>query len=532
MKAIVTVLLAGLVLVFAVQPAKAQFSYITNNGSLTITGYTGPGGAVTIPDMLNGLPVTAIGDNAFYICLSLRSVTIPDSVTNIGIQAFYHCHGLTNAILGNHLTTISELMFAYSGLQTITIPNSVTDIGDYAFYDTLLTRLTISDSITNIGTYAFYGCYLLPSVTIGTNLTSIGGYAFTYCTDMTNIVIPDSVTSIGDYAFYDCTSLTTVSIPDNFTNIGFCVFESCKGLTNIAFGSHVVRIGVGEFADCESLAAVTIPDSVTDIEPGAFSSCGLSQVTIPGNVTNVGDEAFGFCLQLGAIAVDAANPAYTSVGGVLFDKSQTTLVEYPAGIAGSYAIPNGVTVLGSGAFGGCGRLTGVIIPDTVTVLEHGSFDGCSNLTSITIPASVTSLGSRTFLNASHLQRIYFQGDAPSQDGTEFYGVPNVSNTNATVYYLPGTFGWGTRYGNLATAQWYLPNPLILAQGPGFGAQNGQFGFTISWATNAAVVVEASTNLAQPAWLPLATNTLTAGSAIFSDPDWTNFPARLYRLRSP
>jgi hypothetical protein len=149
-----------------------------------------------------------------------------------------------------------------------------------------------------------------------------------------------------------------------------------------------------------------------------------------------------------------------------------------------------------------------------------------------IPDSVNSMGSYAFNNASSLQSIYFQGNAPSDDGTEFNGVRNPSNINATVYYLPGTLGWGNTYGYLPTVPWYLPNPLILAQGPGFGVNASQFGFTISWATNAAVVVEASTNLAQPLWSPVATNTLAAGSAYFSDTQWTNSPARFYRLSSP
>jgi hypothetical protein len=63
-------------------------------------------------------------------------------------------------------------------------------------------------------------------------------------------------------------------------------------------------------------------------------------------------------------------------------------------------------------------------------------------------------------------------------------------------------------------------------------ETNQFGFTISWATNLSVVVEASTNLANPVWLPLATNTLTGGSAYFIDPQWTNYPGRFYRLSAP
>ena len=70
---------------------QVPFNYTTNNGTITITGYTGPGGAVTIPDTINGLPVTSIGDYAFCNCTSLTSVTIPNSVTSIGDEAFSYC---------------------------------------------------------------------------------------------------------------------------------------------------------------------------------------------------------------------------------------------------------------------------------------------------------------------------------------------------------------------------------------------------------------------------------------------------------
>jgi hypothetical protein len=62
--------------------------------------------------------------------------------------------------------------------------------------------------------------------------------------------------------------------------------------------------------------------------------------------------------------------------------------------------------------------------------------------------------------------------------------------------------------------------------------SNRFGFIISWATNTSVVEEACTNLANPTWSPVGTNALTGGSAYFSDPQWTNYPGRFYRLRSP
>jgi hypothetical protein len=146
---------------------------------------------------------------------------------------------------------------------------------------------------------------------------------------------------------------------------------------------------------------------------------------------------------------------------------------------------------------------------------------------LTIPNSVTSIGQYAFNVCSNLTSIYFTGNAPSQtnDSTVFAGDP------ATVYYLPGTTGWGALFDGLPTAPWFLPNPLILTHSAGFGVQPGGFGFTISWATNVSVVVQAATNLANPVWIPVSTNTLTGGTNYFSDPQWTNYPARFYRITS-
>jgi hypothetical protein len=100
------------------------------------------------------------------------------------------------------------------------------------------------------------------------------------------------------------------------------------------------------------------------------------------------------------------------------------------------------------------------------------------------------------------------------------------------YYLLGTSGWGATFGGRPTALWPLPYPLVLNQGPGFGLWTNGFGFIIFWATNTSVVVEACTNLADQVWVPVATNTLTGGSCCFSDPDWTNYEGRFYRVRWP
>ncbi len=112
-------------------------------------------------------------------------------------------------------------------------------------------------------------------------------------------------------------------------------------------------------------------------------------------------------------------------------------------------------------------------------------------------------------------------------------------TPATIYYLPGTVGWDPTFGDRPTAVWRLPQPMVLTLPPDFGVKSNAFGFRISWATNATVVVEASASLLNPAWLPISTNTLTMdlnpltdGWCYVSDPQWTNSSARFYRIRSP
>ena len=105
----------------------------------------------------------------------------------------------------------------------------------------------------------------------------------------------------------------------------------------------------------------------------------------------------------------------------------------------------------------------------------------------------------------------------------------LDDNNAIVYFLPGSTGWGVTFGGRPTALWL---PQIQTSDASFGVQTNQFGFNINWANDQVVVVEACTNLANPTWSLLQTNTLTGGSVYFSDPDWANHPARFYRIRSP
>jgi hypothetical protein len=110
--------------------------------------------------------------------------------------------------------------------------------------------------------------------------------------------------------------------------------------------------------------------------------------------------------------------------------------------------------------------------------------------------------------------------------------PFAEDTNATVYYLPGTTGWSTFNKNSGLAPAVLWNPQAQTSDASFGLQTNQFGFNITGTADIPIMVEGTTNPAQPLWTPLFTGTVSNGTVYFSDPQWTNYPSRFYRLRSP
>ncbi|MHC5185176.1 MAG: leucine-rich repeat domain-containing protein [Planctomycetota bacterium] len=215
----------------ALAEISGDYEYTNNgDGTCTIINYLGTGGDVTIPDTLNGLTVTIIGDRAFYSHTGLKSIFVPDSVITIGEEAFSSSRYIT-------------------------------------------------------------------TVTIGSSVNAIGISAFSNCDALTSIAIPESVTTIGDEAFYSCDQLSSATISDSVTTIGDKTFYYCAKLTSVNIGS---------------------------------------------GVTTIGSQAFSYCDILTDIMVDPANSAYSSVDGLLFNKSQTELIQCPGGKTGTYSIPNGV----------------------------------------------------------------------------------------------------------------------------------------------------------------------------------------------
>lgn len=437
-----------------------MWGYGVADGAATVTNAVPATGALAIPSVLGGCPVTGIGPSAFSGCTNLASVAFPDSVTSIGEGAFSSCRGLESVAISDGVLDVGDSAFAYcSGLKTVTLGNGATNIGSGAFNECRgLRTLTLGDHVASIGSEAFRGCSGLTGVVLPASLQTLGAAAFGACSNLASIAVdtanpwhvgwnglvfsgnmdtieccpagktgactlPDGVVHVGAYAFLGCAGVTSLTIPDGVADIGEHAFEGCSGLKALSIGEGVVRIGEEAFHGCTGLTTVTIPDGTADIGERAFYNCtGLKTLTVGNGVTNIAPHAFYGCTALRTLGL---GNKLANIGDYAFDRCSGLVI---------LDIPDCVENIGGSAFYGCTGLTTVAVGNSVTNIGSYAFYGCRGLESVSLGRNVASIGTGAFAACSGLS-----GFAVSAGNPSYASVDGVLATRdmQTLIAFPG-----------------------------------------------------------------------------------------------
>ena len=345
---------------------------LLDDGTAEITKYCGDIDTeeLIVPDQIDGYKVTSIGKDALFYYDGLKTIKLPESINNLDSNPILFCGDVRFSISPDHpyLAVIDGVLFTKPDKRLICCPDTKESY-------------SVPDGIEIIGECAFYGCRSLNSITLPNSVTSIEICAFSNCSGLSSITLPDNLISIGDYAFSDCSSLNSMTLPDSVTSIGS-----------------------GVYGRCSSLSSIKLPESITNMGANPFRECG--------NIN---------------ILVSPDHPYLAVIDGVLFSKPDKRLICCPD-TKESYAVPDGIEIIGDDAFNSSYSLISITIPNSVTSIGNSVFFSCNGLSSVILPESVTSIGDSAFSWCSSLSSITLSDNVTNIGLWAFFECENLTVT--------------------------------------------------------------------------------------------------------
>ena len=376
--------------------------------------------------------VTQIGESAFACCQSLESVTIPGSVTEIGEGAFESCDSMMVLELASGLKCVGAFAFSECvALRELVLPNTVERIERSAFAGTMaLHELVIPGNVQEIGDNAFNGCIQLSSLTLSEGIRVIEEMAFSNCSDLTEVLIPASVECLGDGVFSDCLAMTQIAVApesEHFVvrddilyskDLSVLVhYPAAKEEQEFTIPEEVRKIAGLAFASNYFLMEVMLGDHLEEVGSYAFARCSsLSFMSLPAQMTRLGVSPFHDCTMLLEIEVDPNNPCYSSIDGVLYNKEQTQLIQYPAGLYDDF----------------------YKVPDTVREIAENACYDAQDLEVLKIPAGVRKIGDMAFAFCDHLRDVEIRVADPAQVEVGLMAFFSVAGTPRTLRVPKGS----------------------------------------------------------------------------------------------
>ncbi len=401
-----------------------DFVATQKDSQMKITGYLGEDREIIVPDEINSLPVVSVAKNL----INPTTIRVVVSAGIKEIEDFAFSSNIYNLDVYETPMAITDIVFE----------NGVETIGKRAFDGLNIKNINIPASVTDISVEAFDGCFSIEEITVDEMngvYSSFGGALFNK--DQTRLIkyavgsprleyiVKDEVEVIGESAFSYANNLISISLNEELEVISRLAFNGCNFLLDLELPEGLLRIEAFAFKDCYRMNNLFVPELVEDISYGAVMDCS----------------------EMKAVYVDYSNDNYKSIDGVLFDKSEETLISYPAGKSGEYSIPSTVQNISPYAFYGS-NLININIPgsvlqigeyafansmlETITISEgieqlpQGMLKDCLSLESVSLSEGVRDISAEFAMGANKLRNIDFPDSLETIGERAFYGVSKLN----------------------------------------------------------------------------------------------------------
>ena len=414
---------------------------------------------LVVPERIDGLMVTEIGDGAFAGLLRVRELDLPSSVVRIGAGAFVNCIDLRRLRFPAGLKDGDlSWLIGCERLEDVALPGAATSFSDDFLSSFLPKRVMLGAKarrfaapdrwapvlrefaidadnpwLSTDGTclYSRDGKKLLSVVVhrsvcdVADGCEAIARKAFADDVELKSANLPDSLVQIGASAFAG-SGLIRLEVPESVRSIGSRAFSRCDDLRYVELSRGLESIGDEAFAHCRSLVHLSIPATVREMGVRVTFDTRVSEGHVAGEGEVGAVTAFVFADDAGVLyrrvpdgtedacvkGTDAGfgSPESQLVALELIDASALTLAEYRV-LPGTRSIgprafsknafvqrvslPEGVKIVGERAFAECAALFAIELPDTVEGIGERAFCGAP-LKAVRIPRALTRLGERAF----------------------------------------------------------------------------------------------------------------------------------------